>query len=164
MSWSQRLWKSSFKELRGVFFERICEERKSLNREWKKILDAWGKNVAERGRRTRKKKKKDCFHILETELCSDSLTLTKLDSCRQCAQLGEKRWIFRGTWTVLWIVIGQHVLRECMPKYLYINIYNCCFFPPLLLSPFPTQWIKKLHIYLVWFPHSPNINLSLMLF
>lgn len=37
------------------------------------------------------KKKKDCFHILETELCSDSLTLTKLDSCRQCAQLGEKR-------------------------------------------------------------------------
>lgn len=37
------------------------------------------------------KKKKDCVRILETELCSDSLTLTKLDSCRQCVRLGEKR-------------------------------------------------------------------------
>lgn len=38
-----------------------------------------------------RKKKKDCFHILETELCSDSLSLTRLDSCRQSAWWSEKR-------------------------------------------------------------------------
>lgn len=155
MSWSQKQWKSSFEKLSVGFWMRkkailrICEKCKSLNREW---INIGCKNVVERGQRT--KKKKDCFHILETELCSDSLALTKLDSCRQCAQLGEKRWIFRGTWTVLWIVIGQHVLRECMPKYLYNYIYNCCFPPPLL--PFPIQWIKS-YVFILSGYHIPQI-------
>lgn len=37
-----------------------------------------------------KEEKRTVFNILETELCSDSLILTELDSCRQSAQLGER--------------------------------------------------------------------------
>lgn len=44
----------------------------------------------------RKKKKKDCFHILETELCSNSLTLTKLGQLQAvCPARREKMNLLR---------------------------------------------------------------------
>lgn len=71
--------------MRGKTILRICEECKSLNREWIKY---WMQEF--RGKRPTHEEKKDCFHIFR-ERAALRLTLTKLDSCRQSAQLKEKR-------------------------------------------------------------------------
>lgn len=75
MSWIQRQWKSSFKRTGRS----ISIEDEQTNKQTKKSssenlcrvveLNIGCKNVIERGQCV---KKKDCFHILEPELCSDS--------------------------------------------------------------------------------------------